>query len=87
MQLLVLQCRKPFLETLSAPASEGRVSMGIPMFSHVMIYEKVGVCQGVGVISVGFPRTGLQRSVYLGKQKNSLDTHILCNDFWASAAT
>ena len=25
--------------------------MGIPMFSHVMIYEKLAVCQRVGLIS------------------------------------
>ena len=41
---------KTLLETLRVPA--GRVSMGIPMFSHAMIYEKVAVCQCVVLISV-----------------------------------
>ena len=31
---------------------EGRVSMGIPMFSHVMINEKLAVCQHVGLMTV-----------------------------------
>ena len=31
------------LEILSAPASEGRVSIRIAMFSHVMIYEKLAI--------------------------------------------
>ena len=35
-----------------AGSSRERMSMGIPMFSHVIIYEKVAVCQRVGLISV-----------------------------------
>ena len=48
------------LETLSAPASEGCVSMGIPVFSHVVVYERLKVFQRVGLISVAL-RVGMKR--------------------------
>ena len=70
----------------SAPASEGRVSMGFSMFSHVMIYEKLAICQGLGLISVvlRFRPNRLATQRVLG---DSLEKHILCNDFWTPAAT
>ena len=61
---------------------EGRVSMGIPMFSHVMIYEKLAVCQRVGLNSDVLRLRPTPR--VLG---DSLDKHILCNDIWNPAAT
>ena len=56
------------------------------MFSHVMIYEKVAVCQRVGLIDVVLRL----RSNRLATQRvvaDSRDKHTLCNDFWAPAAT
>ena len=57
------------VETLSAPASEGRVSMGIRVFSHARIYEKLAVYQRVGLVSIVLrlrPEQCLQPRVYLG---------------------
>ena len=61
------------LETLSAPASEGRMSVGIPVFSRVMIYEKLAVCQRV--------------EPDFCCCEASLDKHVPRNDFSAPVAT
>ena len=71
------------LETLRAPACEGRVSRGIPVFSHVMIYERVAVCQRVGLISVVL----MLRQNRLATQRVLGDSLDKQNDFWAPAAT
>ena len=74
------------VETLSAPASEGRVSMGIRVFSHARIYEKLAVYQRVGLVSIvlRLRPNMLATARVLG---DSLHKHILCNDFWDPAAT
>ena len=60
--------------------------MGIPMFSHVMIHEKLAVCQRVGLISdvLRLRPNRLATPHVLG---DSIDKHILRNDMWDSAAT
>ena len=62
------------------------MSMGIPMFSHVMIYEMLAVCQRVGLNSdvLRLRPNRLATPRVLG---DSLDKHILCNDIWDPAAT
>ena len=79
---------KTSLETLRAPASEGRVSRGVPMSWNNLIYEKVAVCQRVGLISVCVVLR--RRPSSFATQHalwDSLDKHILCNAFWAPATT
>ena len=53
------------------------------MFSHVMIYERVAVCQRVGLISVVL----MLRQNRLATQRVLGDSLDKQNDFWAPAAT
>ena len=75
--LLLLQRRRPRLKlliSLNAAASEGCVSMGIPVFSHVAVYEGLAVCQPVALISVAL-RLRLRRHATPGVLGDHLEKH------------